>query len=184
MKNKLNNKGQAAITDALFFLTIIIALCVLMFQFSATYGDRINLATSELYFKEYSNSALKTIFYSEIPLNFSKDINADTLETDYLMTAIKADYYDNGKIGSGDINFLDNSNVLNIAKYNLFNSIKAIMYSMPNYDYLFYLQNESNSEFEIFIMKITNFEEESITGIEKISHRKKYKIGDPIYLLC
>jgi hypothetical protein len=58
------------------------------------------------------------------------------------------------------------------------------MYSMPNYDYLFYLQNESNSEFEIFIMKITYFEEESITGIEKISHRKKYKIGDPIYLLC
>ena len=65
LKKKSNNfwvkhlfkrgSGQAAITDALFFLTIIVTLSVLMFRFSSTYGERIETATSNLYFKDYSN---------------------------------------------------------------------------------------------------------------------------------
>ena len=39
---KFNEKGQSAITDAMFFLLIITALAALMFFFSTGYGKSIN----------------------------------------------------------------------------------------------------------------------------------------------
>ncbi|MFH0905703.1 MAG: hypothetical protein V1824_00010 [archaeon] len=148
--------GQAAITDALFFLTIIVTLSVLMFRFSSTYGDRIETATSNLYFKDYSNSALRTIFYTSIPLNY--DLNLDsTQETDNLMTAIKEDYFPDGKIGTSEINSISTDTYGDIVKFNLYHTIKAVMQPMPNYDYVFYMLNTSTGNFDFFVIKLTNF---------------------------
>ncbi len=164
----INNrkKGQAAITDALFFLTIIVTLAVLLFKFSSTYGDRIDLATSNLYFKEYSNSAMKTIFYSEVPLDYS--LNLETAgEADYLMTSIKADYFKDGVIGKtlpqvsgGDHNLINKISGMDgddIAKFNLYHTIKAVMYPLPTYDYVFYLYNIDLERFEFVLIKLTDF---------------------------
>lgn len=170
------NKGQAAMTDSLFFLTIIVALCVLLFRFSSVYGERIDLAVDNLYFKEYTNSTLKTIFYTDIPLNFDKDLE-DSLEVDYLITAIKSDFLQNGKIGPGISNLtdLDNEDDRYIPKYNLFHTIKSLLYPIPNYDYLFYFFNVNNEEFIYFMLKINELDNiENPTSIES-----RYYLCDP-----
>jgi len=175
-------KGQAAMMDSLFFLTIIVTLCVMLFKFSATYGDRIDLATSNLYFKEYSNSVLRTVFYSEIPLDFSLDINS-AKEIDYLMIAVKEDFFSDGKIGNSDINDLQLIPG-DIAKFNLYHTIKATMHPMPNYDYVFYLHNDSDLKFSFFLIKITNFEQQ---GAIQQGYRVQYIMNseEPYgYYLC
>jgi hypothetical protein len=188
----INNrkKGQAAITDALFFLTIIVTLSVLLFKFSSTYGDRIDLATSNLYFKEYSNSAMKTIFYSEVPLDYSLDVD-NASEVDYLMTSIKADYFKDGVIGKmptgvggNDHQYINeiSGDDSDIAKYNLYHTIKAVMNPLPTYDYVFYLYYIDLERFEFVLIKITDFED----GDQSINYQVSY---DPAnmkskYYLC
>ncbi|HOZ35633.1 MAG TPA: hypothetical protein PLK55_01450 [archaeon] len=150
-------KGQAAITDALFFLIIIVALSVLMFRYSSTYGNRIEQASSDLYYKEYTNSVLKTIFYVSAPLDF--DLNLEkTKQNDYLMALVKQDYYAQGKLGFSDMNDLKTDNYLDIAKYNLFHTIKATMRPLESQDYLFYIFNNEDSNFLYFTIKNTHFE--------------------------
>ena len=148
-------KGQAAITDALFFLLIIVTLSVLMFRYSSTYGDRIDQASSDLYYKEYTNSVLKTIFYTSVPLDFDLNLYSE-VPNDYLMTQIKQDYYASGKIGISDINQLS-ENYIDIPKYNLFHVLKATMKPLESYDYLFYLYNGDDLNFIYFSIKNTNF---------------------------
>ena len=167
------NKAQAAITDALFFLTIIMVLAIMLFKISATYGQRVKVASTNLYFKEYTSSVLKTVFFSEIPLNDKLDISS-TQETDYLMTAIKSDYFADQKIGaSNDINSMskagENFNYGDIAKFNLYHTIKATMNPLPNYDYLFYLFDPNNprNSFKFFMIKITTFDLTKGNGKDK-----------------
>jgi len=155
-----NRKGQAAMTDSLFFLTIIVALCVLLFKFSSVYGERIDLAITNLYFKEYTNSTIKTIYYTDMPLDFDKNIE-NSLETDYLITAIKSDYLRKERIGGIDTNSL-NKNTENLAKYNLFYTIKSLMTPLPNYDYIFYIeQRGTTNKFLYFMLKINNIDPEN-----------------------
>ncbi|MEI8364532.1 MAG: hypothetical protein WCF78_03690 [archaeon] len=188
----INNrkKGQAAITDALFFLTIIVTLSVLLFKFSSTYGDRIDLATSNLYFKEYSNSAMKTIFYSEVPLDYSLDVD-NASEVDYLMTSIKADYFKDGVIGKKPVGGNDHQYIneisgedSDIAKYNLYHTIKAVMYPLPNYDYIFYLYYIDRERFEFVLIKVTNFGDPNPS--ESVNYQVTYdpKSMKSEYYLC
>lgn len=166
-----NDKGQAAMTDSLFFLTIIVALSVLLFKFSSTYGERVDLGINNLYFKEYTNSVLKSIYYTDMPLDTSRNVE-DSLETDYLITAIKSDYLVNEKIGASDVNSLDKNNLKDISKYNLFHTIKSLMYPLPNYDYIFYIQNQSDGAFIYFMLKINYIEGEEIST--------NYYLCDPV----
>jgi len=186
-------KGQAATTDALFFLTIIVALSVLLFKFSSTYGDRIDLATSNLYFKEYSNSVMKSIFYSEVPLDYSLDVE-NAKEVDYLMTSIKADYYKDGVLGDPPIGVQDTHLNINkisgeasdISKYNLYHTVKALMNPLPTYDYIFYLYNTGEGgdapKFEYVLIKLTDFGE----GTPGIAHQATYNPAnmEQKYYLC
>lgn len=181
---KIKSKnGQAAITDALFFLIIIVALSVLMFRYSSTYGNRIEQASSDLYYKEYTNSVLKTIFYVSAPLDF--DLNLEkTKQNDYLMALVKQDYYAHGKLGFSDINNLSNNNYLDIAKYNLFHTIKATMRPLESQDYLFYIFNNEDSNFLYFTIKNTNFEisnVDSTTGVDNVRGVKKYVLTENPY---
>ncbi|HRS42918.1 MAG TPA: hypothetical protein P5530_03565 [Candidatus Diapherotrites archaeon] len=188
-------KGQAAITDALFFLVIIVTLSVLMFRYSSTYGSRIEKASSDLYYKEYTNSVLKTIFYVSVPLDF--DLNLEkTKQNDYLMALVKQDYYAHGKLGFSDMNDLDADNYLDIAKYNLFHTIKATMRPLESQDYLFYLyRNKEPEGFVYFTIKNTRFKipsnnQQSPTDkqgkVDKVRGVKNYELeNNPYhYYLC
>lgn len=183
--NKLKSKkGQAAITDALFFLLIIVTLSVLLFRYSSTYGTRIEKASNDLYFKDYTNSVLRTIFYTSVPLDFNLDIR-QARETDYLMTQIKQDFYADGKIGSTDINTLGTT-YNDIAKYNLFHTVKATMYPLKSHDYVFYLydQTQNNDTFFYFMIKLTNFQCTSISGPTKTMSCSVNPDEPETYYLC
>lgn len=184
-------KGQAAVTDALFFLMIIVTLAVLMFRYSSSYGERVDQSISDLYFKEYANSAMRTIFYTSIPLNY--DLNYQQgQETDYLMTAIKHDYYADQVIGAEDseINSLTiadaagNPDYGDLVKFNLYHMIKSIMQPLNNYDYVFYMY-DSSEDFIFFVLKLTNFMDSETDGLPR--YRKIYSINNEIpysYYLC
>ena len=180
------NKAQAAVTDSLFFLIIIVSLCVLLFRYSSTYGLRVQESISNLYFQEYTNSAMKTIFYTTVPLDF--DLNLDKpVAKDYLIVAIKQDFFADGHIGAtgSDINALNTTDNENIAKFNLFHTIKSIMRPLDSYDYTFYLLNTSSSSelFHFFMIKKTIFDEDS-TKIGSHKYQKYYTNKGSQYYLC
>ncbi len=176
-------KGQAAITDALFFLLIIVILCVLLFRYSSTYGSRVEKASNDLYFKDYTNSVLKTVFYTSIPLDF--DLNLESAkETDYLMAQIKQDFYADGKIGYSDLNVLGTSDNRDIPKYNLFHTIKATMYPLKSHDYVFYLYDQETDNFLYLMVKLTNFSciaNNSPTGVRSCTVNQD---NPYVYFLC
>lgn len=156
-----NKKGQAAITDALFFLLIVVTISVLMFRYSSTYGQKIEKATTDLYFKDYTNSVLRTVFYTSVPLDFSLNIK-DAKESDYLIAQIKQNFYAEGKIGSTDVNNLGTEDYRDLAKYNLYHTIKATMFPLKSQDYMFYIYEQKRSvgqedEFYFFMIKLTNY---------------------------
>lgn len=189
MRRNINTKkGQAAITDALFFLLIIVTLSVLMFRYSSTYGTRINQASSDLYYKEYTNSVLKTLFYVSVPLDFDLNLYKN-MQNDYLMTSVKQDFYAHGTIGYSDINVLSTGSYYDLTKYNLFHTLKATMRPLEAQDYLFYMYSAEDSNFLYFSIKNTNFElsNSAVTGVDKARGVKHYQIRqtEPYsYYLC
>ncbi len=185
-------KGQAAITDALFFLLVIVTLSVLMFRYSSTYGSRIDQATSDLYYKEYTNSVLKTIFYVSAPLDYNLNLE-ESKENDYLMAMVKQDFYAHGKIGFSDVNKLSTSNSSNVidyrdlAKYHLYHTVKATMAPLTAHDYLFYLYNTDNDSFAYFMIKNTDFNLEQIPSLPRNASARGivvYGIAGEINYLC
>lgn len=177
-------KGQAAVTDALFFLLIIVTVSVLLFRYSATYGSRLNVATSDLYFKDYSNSVLRTVFYTSVPLDYDLNVYS-AKETDYLMTQIKQDFYADGRIGNTDLNALETTDYRDLAKFNLFNTIKATMFPLKSHDYTFYLYDQGADKYLYFMIKITNYEQDDEFQ-ETPTREVRYNISDTFesYYLC
>lgn len=97
-KAKLNHKGQASVTDALFFLLIVAGLSALLFMFNVSYGQNVELQLARQSNSDYAQSALKTILYSSVPRNPEETLD-ETDEIDYLMTVVKEDFADDGAIG-------------------------------------------------------------------------------------
>ena len=121
----LNKKGQAAITDALYFLMIVSGLSVFLFAFSMGYGTIITEDLERQYGTEFASSAFKTILYSSTPRIEGKALE-DAREVDYLMAAVKEDFADNGD--------LDRTSGV------LANNVVGIMEPLQdNFDYVFFI---------------------------------------------
>lgn len=93
-------KGQAAVTDALFLLVIITGLMAFLFTFTVGYGKGLSDQVSRNTNFEFVASALKTIMYQSVPRNADTVLqpnNADQ-EIDYLMAQVKEDYADDANI--------------------------------------------------------------------------------------
>jgi len=177
-------KGQAALTDSLFFLLIVVTVCVFLFRYSSTYGTRVQESINDFYFKEYANSAMRSIFYMTVPNDINK--NYEYPETDYLMTIIKQDFYYNSRIGPdddvGDINQMEFNDPNYIGKFHLYNSLKVIMQPLENYDYLFYISTpDATRPFPFFLLKRTIFD---LEDIEDFTGRAQYEVGETFYYLC
>jgi len=132
-KFKLNSRGQAAITDALFFLLIVSALATLLFLFINQYGIMVSDEVKRSYGTDYASSALKTILYGSVPRNSGEKLaDAETQEIDYLLAAIKEDYAyakDDGK-----------QRLSPEMQKTLHSNISAIMRPLSEqFDYLFYV---------------------------------------------
>ncbi len=135
----LNKKGQASLTDAMYFLIVISGLSTLMFVYTADYGIQISNQLDKQYKAEYATSALKTILNSSV----SRDNNPnfkDSEEVDYLLALLKEDYGVDGK--------LEKETKKIIAK-----KIQSVMLPLqPTFDYVFYIYDNDVSEFVLIVL--------------------------------
>ena len=125
----LNNKGQAAVTDALYFLLIVTGVSILLFSFANSYGNTVREKITNNYNTTFSTDALKTILYSSTPRDPSKSLYADPakIEVDPLLAFLKEDYSDDGSISCS-------------AKKVLAKDIKEILSPIAtNFDYAFFV---------------------------------------------
>ena len=151
ISKKINNsKGQAAVTDALFFLLIVMGLVSFLFFFSSQYGRGVSEYAKDRYASDYATSSLKTILYSSTPRNPSQSIdNAE--EIDFLMAAIKEDYASDGKLDTYGKPLGEN--------------IEMILSPMSKaYNYIFYLGKISGVETHEFPYVFLHITEFTITG--------------------
>ncbi len=120
----LNSRGQAALTDALYFLLIVSTLSTMLFFYAANYGLTVQQRVVNQYWREYATSALETILYSSTPRIAGQTLE-DATEVDYLLAAVKEDFADDSQIVETRDALLQN--------------ISGIMQPISgNFDYLFY----------------------------------------------
>lgn len=135
----INSKGQAALTDTLYFLLIVTGLCVFMFTFSASYGENISTHISDQYLLDFSSSALKTILYSSTTREYDADLYDPNSEKDHVLVLLKESYA--AHANSPD-EVLDCDAALALA-----DNIRGIMAPVSDaYDYIFYVYNTRNQE--------------------------------------
>jgi len=125
MERIKKQKGQAAITDALFFLVIVMSLVSFLFFFNSQYGRSVGEYASSKYASDYATSALKTVLYSSFSRN--SDPVESSEEIDFLVAGLKEDYaYDK------EIKYF---------KEDLTTSVKNVMNPVRNtFDYLFFIR--------------------------------------------
>lgn len=123
------SKGQAAITDAMYFLIISTTLAAFLFVFSLHFGEAMSEKIQGQELQEYTSSALKTILYTTIPRQNAGD---PSLESDFLLAAVKEDFADDQKLN-------DTATIIQ-------SDVKAAMLPLlGSYDYIFYFEINPNS---------------------------------------
>ena len=128
-----NKKGQAAVTDPLYFLVIVTGLCVFLIGFANQYGITIAERTARQYTTDYCSSALKTVLYSSIN-RAEGGLTADD-EVDYLLVYLKEQH---AKDPSADLP--------PAVQKKIADNIKQAMGPFGGaYDYLFYLRKGSTA---------------------------------------
>ena len=142
----MNSSGQAALTDALYFLLIVSGLSTMLFFYAGTYGNDVQQRVTDQYIREYTTSALETIVYSSTPRIAGETLDEAT-EVDYLLAAIKEDFADDSKLSE--------------TKAALSQNIEGVMQPIAgSYDYLFYIYKPDTKQFA-FAMIYTRSESEA-----------------------
>jgi len=145
----LNEKGQAAVTDALYFLMIVTFLSVFLFGFANSYGNSVKEQIGDEFNTTFATNALKTILYSSTPRDFQKSIYDEDAEIDSLLAIIKEDYSDDQKID-------------NIEKVVLGKTISSILSPIEDsIDYVFYI-TVPPQQLVFFYFHTTNFVQEEL----------------------
>ena len=148
----MNSKGQAAVTDALYFLLIITFLSVFLFGFANSYGNLVREQVNDEYNTAFTTNALKTILYSSTPRDPSENIYSSH-EVDYLLALIKEDYSDDSQI--------------DFAERKVFGKtiLSVLSPIQDTKDYIFYIHVPSESENKkmiYFFIHSTNFVKEEV----------------------
>lgn len=143
MEIKINHRGQAALTDALYFLMIVSALSTFLFFFAANYGITVQQKVVNQYWREYSTGALETILYSSTPRIAGQTLDS-AVEVDYLLAAVKEDYADDSEIDETE----------EVLVQNIFGIMQPLS---GNFDYYFYIYMSDAKEFA-FVMLYTRDE--------------------------
>jgi len=123
----MGKKGQAAITDALYFLTIVSSLCIFLFIFATGYGNSVGQSIKDRYLEEFEASALKTILYSSMPRESLGTVLPN--EVDFLLAAVKEDFADDQSLGETQMILLKDINAVMLSK-------------SDSFDYIFYIYSE------------------------------------------
>jgi hypothetical protein len=146
-KSFLGERGQAALMDSIFFLTIVATICTSLFFFAINYGIQTEVQINSFYARDFATDALKVITYINVvrdgkSIQQIKD-SGESFENDYLLALIKEDYADKKKISP--------------------TTTRAIVRTLDNVmkpfdvaiDYTFYLLNESEKKY-LFLLFATH----------------------------
>jgi len=140
-----NERGQAALFDSIFFLTIVSIICTSLFFFAINYGNGMQKQLDSFYSTDFSADALKVINYVNVSRSGSSVValpgggTNEVVEYDYLLALIKEDYADKKML----------SPETKKAVANTLNSVlKPFQESV---DYAYYLLNDNQSNF-LFLM--------------------------------
>lgn len=146
----LNSKGQAAVTDALYFLLVVTFLSIFLFSFANSYGSSIKQQISDEFSTTFATNALKTILYSSTTRSPGKLITDEGAEIDYLLVILKEDYADDQQINTAEREVLGRT----------ISTILTPIEDQIDYIFLITAVEEANKDFIFFYIHTTNFIEE------------------------
>lgn len=152
-KNIFNQKGQAALMDSIFFLTIIATICTTLFFFAINYGSTTSDQINSFYSRDFANDSLKVVSYINVSREGKSldEINAsnDYAQLDYLLALIKEDYADKQEISE--------KTTTAIAR-----TLNDVMLPFDSaIDYAFFMVNESDEDY-LFLLLATHQCDETI----------------------
>ncbi len=167
-----SQRGQAAITDALFFLVIITGLAGFLYFVANGYGNSISAQISRQFSMDYATAALKTILYSSTPRDPSQNLYAPDAEIDHLLAYVKEDYADDEEL---DL----------VTQRVLYENVRNIMAPIgDSYDYVFYMAKSNTPAAESpYVYVLMHFSKATVQGVER---NVKFVPGQPSHedLLC
>jgi len=142
-------KGQAAITDALYFLLIVTFLSVFLFGFANSYGSSIREQISDEYSTIFATNALKSILYTSTPRDPDQDVFnlSPDMEVDYLLAMVKEDYADDRVIDENQRKVFGKT-------------ISKILSPIGDtFDYIFLIHVPNDQEIVYLFIHTTNFDD-------------------------
>ena len=167
-----DRKGQAAVTDALFFLVIITGLSAFLYFVANGYGSTVTSQLSRQFSMDYATAALKTILYSSTPRDPSQSLYDPDAEIDHLLAFVKEDYADDQEID------VPTQRVL-------YESVRNILAPIADsYDYIFYIAKSNvPSTDSPYVYILMHFSKATVEGG---SREAKFIPGSPPHedLLC
>jgi hypothetical protein len=138
-------RGQAAVTDSLYFLIIVTGLCVLLFSYASSYGTDIDFLLSQKYNSDFCTDALKTILYSSTPRDPSESIYDPDAEIDHLLAYLKEDYFENSAFSNETMLIMQRS-------------VSSVLAPREeSFDYLFTLSLPSEEEYLFVFMHLSDY---------------------------
>ncbi len=142
----MNCKGQAALVDSIFFLTIVSIVCTTLFFFAINYGLSTESQINSFYSKDFSSDLLKVITYVSIPRD-EQTIGESQLtgifQSDYLLALIKEDYSDKRKMSP-------------LTTKAIVRTLDSVVKPFDaSIDYAFFLTSESDNEY-LFLLLATH----------------------------
>jgi len=144
-KRKASCRGQAALMDSIFFLTIVASITAGMFFFTINYGLQTESQLASFYSADFASDVLKVVSYINVLRDgseFSYVISGEAVELDYLLALIKEDYFDKKEMSDPTVKAIAST-------------MGATMKPFDNsYDYAFYLVNESEQNFLFLLIAI------------------------------
>ncbi len=148
----VGRKGQAAKTDALYFVMIVTSLAIFLFGFANSYGGNVKQQINAESSTTFATNSLKAILYSSTPRDVHQSLTDTTAEVDFLLSIIKEDYYDDEQVGPYE------RNVLGKAIFAILNPVQ------DNFDYAFYITIPSEKRLVFMYLHTTNFKREELSG--------------------
>ncbi len=147
-----NQRGQAALTDSIFFLLIVSSVCTMLFFFLINYGVLVEGNVKSFYSSDFAVDVLKVVTYVNVMRDGSTIENiqsSDGSEYDYLFALIKEDFGSSSL--EGDPKFKPRT--IKAIKSTISSVVKPFEDSV---DFSFWIGQEDKKDF-LFLM-LTNHE--------------------------
>ncbi len=150
MRAGASARGQAAVTDALYFLLIVTGITIFLFGFANTYGSSVDAQIVKNYNVDFTTDSLKTILYSSVPRDpqYTLYDSSENIEIDHLLAYIKEDFSDDQALEP-------------TTQKVLAQNIEGIMNPIANnFDYLFYIYAPNEKKFVFLFFHKANLVQE------------------------